>query len=610
MKKIFTLSLLILLSGITHAQLLVQYKACLSCDTTSIGQNSNTIYHYGAVSAYQAVKIADDYGPRIDGDKWHGGIDFNSNSDASGDDDRGDLIIAIETGQIRGELNQGYKRLFVDGTHNFGYGHLFWGSQGNTQSGGCFLREILPSGSNDWAIVIILNGDTTAIGPVTGDLIFAGDTLTVRDSIMAGEPIGPTGSSKGSDNNPGDLGPHLHLYSNPDGSSSTNDEITKNPLQYVEYADTTFEVKILKQNDEDEGITLVYPGTNSTPIQVRPILRGQPTQAKRYPKVLDVDQVEMYIQPVGATNYERIQGPSFESNLCLGGRIGGPERYPRNADAPDNQNNSPWYNTETQWNRTGVHPYAYRGDLTNANPWDDFYYADFITRIHRNDPMDGDTTPTMIANCPQNARYNDGRYQLKAVVKDVRYDEDADDADDHIFEGPRNDDDELAPLEFVLDNFKPFIESIEVSFGSKVIYNMHWDCADDCDGMRAGVSPVSNEPLTYTDVFLNPMLVKITTSEPLTDIHLAIKSYGIEIDSNAILQIPDHGGINGTREWQFGVLLSDYVLHGIPTGMTEDIQLSFTGHDLHEVNQTSNELLNMSDYWFAEGEQEQGTSQG
>ncbi|MFQ6610746.1 MAG: hypothetical protein ACE5D7_08105, partial [Fidelibacterota bacterium] len=249
---------------------MVRHRECTTCDT-NVGQNSSSVtYQYGAVTEYEAIKVADDYGVRIDSDKWHGGIDYNSQETGEGGaGDRGDLIIAIEGGTIGGQLDAGYKRLFVNGTHDFGYGHMFWGSQSNTQSGGCYLRKLMQS-TDDWAIVLVVDGDTMAIGPDAGDVLFGGDTLTVQTTIEAGKPIGPTGgSSDGSE-----LGPHMHLYSNPDGSISTNDEITKNPLQYVQYADTTFEVKVLKQNDMDEGITLVYPGTNKTTIQVRPQLRG------------------------------------------------------------------------------------------------------------------------------------------------------------------------------------------------------------------------------------------------------------------------------------------------------------------------------------------------
>lgn len=441
MKTIILFLLLVLNICPATPQLLVQYRECETCDTH--GQNNSSLnYQYGPVLEYEAFKVADDYGVRIDSDKWHGGIDYNSQEDGEpGDGDRGDLIIAIEGGTLGGQIDAGYKRLFVNGTHDFGYGHMFWGSQSNTQSGGCYLKTILQS-LDDWAIVIVVDGDTTAIGPDAGKVLFEGDTLEVKNTIEAGESIGPTGGSS----NLSELGPHMHLYSNPDGSTSTNDEIPKNPLQYVHYADTTFEVNVLKQNDTEEGITLVYPGTASTTIQVKPKLTGQIISVNRYPKILDANQVEIYLKINNAPNFELIEGPNFESNLCLGGRFSGPERYPRKAYDPGNYN-SPWYNSEDQWDRTGIHPYAYRGD-GNANPWDDYYYADFVTRIHRDDPMDGTATPTMIADCPQNARYNDGHYELKARVTDVR---------GGYVEGPWDANGNLAPIEFTLDNFQPFI---------------------------------------------------------------------------------------------------------------------------------------------------------
>ena len=42
----------------------------------------------------------------------------------------------------------------------------------------------------------------------------------------------------------------------------------------------------------------------------------------------------------------------------------------------------------------------------------------FITRIHKSDPMDG--APAVFSYCPMSTRYNDGRYQLKARVVNVR----------------------------------------------------------------------------------------------------------------------------------------------------------------------------------------------
>lgn len=106
MKKHFILLAYLILSNACFGQLYIQYRTCLSCDTSSIGQKSNVIYHYGPVTDYDANLVADDYGPRmipksgVQVYDWHGGIDYNSNSSAQNDDDRGDLIIAIEGGTI------------------------------------------------------------------------------------------------------------------------------------------------------------------------------------------------------------------------------------------------------------------------------------------------------------------------------------------------------------------------------------------------------------------------------------------------------------------------------------------------------------------------------
>ena len=60
MKKIILIFNIFLFTYCIYAQQLqVQYRTCLSCDTTSIGQNSSTtIYQYGPVAEYEAVKGA------------------------------------------------------------------------------------------------------------------------------------------------------------------------------------------------------------------------------------------------------------------------------------------------------------------------------------------------------------------------------------------------------------------------------------------------------------------------------------------------------------------------------------------------------------------------
>ncbi len=275
-------------------------------------------------------------------------------------------------------------------------------------------------------------------------------TIYVTNYIFDGKDIAPMGDAA-----TGYVHLHLYRFKNTPGSHTESPIVVDNtgdPFFTIQHQAPDYGVELHSENQTNGNISIKYPGTNAQGLKIRcTMLNAENAGTDRFSNVaMNVSRVEFRIKPTSSPNYSLIEGQGHESRIWIGATQ--EEVYPD------------FISTEYGgWSKTGQYPFAYvTGD---HHAYDDFYFADFITRIHRNDPMDGNTTPTMIANCPQDARYNDGRYQLKAVVKDVRYDENADDADDHIFEGPRNDDDELAPLEFVLDNFKPFIESIEVSFG-------------------------------------------------------------------------------------------------------------------------------------------------
>ena len=113
------------------------------------------------------------------------------------------------------------------------------------------------------------------------------------------------------------------------------------------------------------------------------------------------------------------------------------------------------------------------------HPWDDFYCKDFITRIHKDDPLDGATTPTMLSYCPMSTRYNDGRYHIKARVTDVR-----------------NGYTDSPVQNVVIDNYKPFIRELKAQIGSQVVYRRTWQCDDGaaCQGMylEQGVVQISS----------------------------------------------------------------------------------------------------------------------
>jgi hypothetical protein len=243
MKKQYTLFtfaafFLLYAGGFAQNNYVARYRLCNQCSNTGLDANSSSqTFTYGGPEEYPTNLVADAYGPRQNGPDtydWHGGIDYNS---GTGNADMGDLILALTGGTITGSLGADYKRLIVDaGGPNFGYGHFFTNDGGNNalpiRSGGCWLT--IMNDNFNRCLVMVIDGDTTAIGTVAGTVNFNGTDFPVSNTIAAGAPIGPTGySGLGG-------GAHLHLFSLPDNSTSIHDLDTKNPLQYVNYNEPTY----------------------------------------------------------------------------------------------------------------------------------------------------------------------------------------------------------------------------------------------------------------------------------------------------------------------------------------------------------------------------------
>lgn len=155
------------------------------------------------------------------------------------------------------------------------------------------------------------------------------------------------------------------------------------------------------------------------------------------------------------------------------------------------------------WTRTGIHPLAYK--TNNPRRWDDYYFSDFVTRIHTADVM-GDTT-TLIADCPDDARYTDGRYQMYAEVTDVR---------NATF---RSD-----TLSFVLDNWKPYVRGVKVLISGIEAYNEEWICNGDCMDFTANNLGAT---ISYLDMSGDIDII-VNASEPMRSMSLTIGSLGIE----------------------------------------------------------------------------------
>ena len=201
--------------------------------------------------------------------------------------------------------------------------------------------------------------------------------------------------------------------------------------------------------------------------------------------------------------------------------------------------------------------WAYR-DNVPFSPYDYFYFGDFFFRIHRNDNPALPNTPTMIANCPEDARYNDGRYDIYAEVTDVR---------DSTFQSDT--------LEFILDNFKPYVQTIELFFNEREVYSNGWICGNgnvalSCDNaFDVGLPSYPNDD----DEF---MLVA-TASEPMNALTMNL-IYNNQTNGAYLLEVSED-----STQWIFTFLVADY-----SSGITT---FSFEGTDMND-----NQLLNLANY--------------
>lgn len=447
---------------------------------------------YGERDVFPARGVADDYGPRRHAPiNWHGGIDYN---DPAGD--YGHLLLAPFSGTIadvNGLLGPGApnsKEIALDvGAYRYLFIHVFYNSQAwqmQMNNNTIIAKEMLVQGNvppGKWAIIMNINGTVTAIGQTNGFVIHNGDTLTVTNSIAQYEAVGPLGQS-------GTAGAHLHLNTIPDNQTGWNNTHNKNPLEFVNYEAPEYVVRLFSQPDAG-SLNLSYPGTANTPLCVRPDISQYEIPPNRYSRVYDVNQVELLVKKAYESNFARIRGAERETILSLGGRLGTDVvNHTRQQYAAEN-----WGG----WTRTGVDSRAY--NATNARPYDDFYFTDFITRIHKDDPMDG--APSMLSYCPMSTRYNDGRYQLRARVTDIR---------NRFTDADRD---------FTIDNYKPFIANVKVQAGGLTFYERGWTCNDGaaCQGMTLGQPMVNSTQVGYSHLS-GGMYVTATASEPLGQLTL------------------------------------------------------------------------------------------
>jgi hypothetical protein len=103
---------------------------------------------------------------------------------------------------------------------------------------------------------------------------------------------------------------------------------------------------------------------------------------------------------------------------------------------------------------TARRPHKQIGGIQSNGVW--------ATRAKTGTPDVFATTPTEIANCPDEAKYPDGKHTLNFTVSDAASNTDSKD------------------VITIVDNFKPFIKKLEIKFKGNSIYKGVWSCNSDC----------------------------------------------------------------------------------------------------------------------------------
>lgn len=586
--------------------LVLKYKICNNCNAQ---ENSDTGYGYtyGQPIGYQSQDITSDFGPRVSPYDWHKGVDFRPLRYAGQDDaGRGTAIMALVSGTVHNiKGSYGYKHITIDGTtQDFGYSHIFnYDHGGNGLQSGMYVLKALDGYPDRYAIIDLTTinnarADRIAIGslynlPNGGTVTFDNVVFDVREQVAADQVIASMGGSGIPLNNApnNDRYPcHLHLYhyhtlGNPLNVSHQEPYPTNclDPLKEVHHYNTSYKLKFLTQGQAFGNTSIKYPGTVATkfkarafmdeakfplPPNVGTIIGEMGSSARIRDAVMNIDYVQMQLKRQGAADWEMIRGATFRSEVKLGA-------FDDNLTYP-----TTIITGMGSFNKQGIRPFAY-----DTRPYDEFYFTDFIPRIHRADPMDGAANGIMIAGCPMDARYNDGAYKLKAQLKTVRATSAYEDS----------------PIQnFTLDNFQPFVQSVRVTLGVREIYNMSWECgADGCIAPTGGVNALQR-PISEVELSTS-MRVVVTCSEPMITFDMGVILAGEQLTLGTPQISPDRK----TFTWVIQGFALSTALNNGGQANGNDFQLSFTGRDYSPQGGTplpgqtvpGNRLLNLAAHY-------------
>jgi hypothetical protein len=408
------------------------------------------------------------------------------------------MIVCPQVGRIADfdRLTQGtalYKYGLVNsydsegnGSHTWLFGHVFDKSNQfyDEFNHSIVLKRCEDDNDNKWGLLLDLgDGNQYAYGQIAGaSLKVNNQTYTTIDVVNTVNPFLPLGNS-GPPNSTYPV--HLHLNTLPFNTEISSDLINGDPCQFLDIDRPSYDVTVNSQFNPN-GISLTYPGTSPTKIKARVQMHGEPVNVNRYSHLMDADKVELLLKKDIESEYKRIKGDNKTAIVSEGGRLG---------EAVINHSNP---ENKTNWLSQGVNSNAYNSATSGANarnPWDDYYFIDFPTRIHKNDQLN---SGSLYSDTPENARYNDGIYDFKVRVSSAN--------------GSYEDDGEK---ELIIDNFQPFLSKISLQATDGIIYESN-------RSQFEGNSNIKNDsyviPLSGNGDYIIHPYIEIHSSEPLENL--------------------------------------------------------------------------------------------
>ena len=432
----------------------------------------NTQMTYGDIIPFYSNEVTSDFGPRRKPSyDWHSGIDFACSSC------KDNLSLSCQSGWFYyGETSSGLRHVIINGNSDLAYLHLF----STLKAGKCEILG-MKGKPNQKVVLIDHNGTILAWSAVTGQVNYNGMDHDVENYIEAGQPLGAIGGSGG-------FQVHLHIEELPDGSKSiSSDNISKNPLQTLHYDIPDYsEIKLFYSptnslTNVSEGLKIKYPGTKINSVLIRPNYPNGINNGLKFNTVNDVNTVSLFLRNTSLSgNWELVSGPNFRSEFKYGGNLG-QSSYPEKIKI-----------SSGSFNSTGIYPDAY--SESQPHEYDNFLFCDFFHRIHNDDQMKGNKS-MLTANCPEDSRYSDGNYEFKSTLQSVG---------GTIIEG--------SVYSTNLDNFQPYIQSVNVLIDGTEVYSAFWDCGTD--GPEFSGYECHKADVKSTSI----IIINVTTSEPITNL--------------------------------------------------------------------------------------------